>query len=201
MATRTDRPDADFLEIVESLSDGIVIVDSRGVITLVNDRTEALFGYDREELVGRPVETLLPTRVRVVHSRHRTAYAEAPHRRAMGNGLELRGLRRDGTEFAVDIGLSPLRTPAGVQTIAVVRDASDRDLLAARLAYLAAIVESSEDAIYSQDSAGRITSWNHGAERLFGTLAADAIGRPALTLFALHRTDEAARILGQRARR
>jgi len=197
MATQTDRPDADFLEIVESLSDGIVIVDSRGTITLVNDRTEAIFGYQRDELIGRPVETLLPSRARVVHRRHRAGYAEAPHRRAMGDGLELRGRRRDGTEFAVDVSLSPLETSAGVQTIAVVRDASDRELLAARLAHLAAIVESSEDAIFSQDEGGSLTSWNHGAERLFGTVAHDAVGGPALSLFAPHRTDEAARILGR----
>jgi two-component system, sensor histidine kinase and response regulator len=197
VATRTNRSDADFEEIVESLSDGIVIVDSAGLITLVNDRTEAMFGYDREELLGLPVEVLLPARARPVHVGHRDRYAEAPRRRAMGAGLELRGLRHDGTEFAVDIGLRPLATPRGVHTIAVVRDASERDVLAARLAYLAAIVESSDDAIYSQGIDGLITSWNHAAERLFGTPAAEALGRPGLSLFAPHRSEESTRVLAR----
>ncbi len=112
-----------FWGILEAAPDGFVMVDGAGVIVLINRQTEVLFGYDRRELIGRPVECLLPAQVRSEHRSHRTRYATDPHTRPMGMGLDLVGLRQDGTEFPVEVSLSPLDED---RTIAVVRDITTR---------------------------------------------------------------------------
>lgn len=112
--------------IVEAAPDGIVMTDGQGQIILVNQRTEELFGYDRGELLGKSVETLLPVEQREAHQRHREGYADEPRTRAMGAGLDLRARRRDGSEFPVEISLSPLGDGGALRVIAIVRDISDR---------------------------------------------------------------------------
>ena len=92
----------------------MVIVDERGAIVLVNVQAERLFGYDRSELLGQPVEVLVPDAVRPKHPAHRAAYFANPRLRPMGAGLELNGRRKDGSEIAVEISLSPLETREGV---------------------------------------------------------------------------------------
>jgi PAS domain S-box-containing protein len=106
--------------------DGIVIAGGDGRIRGVNERTEELFGYDADELRGEPVETLLPERFRDDHVDHREAYTDAPERRPMGAGRDLYGRRKDGTEFPVDVSLSPMAVDGHTETIATVRDASER---------------------------------------------------------------------------
>ena len=98
-----------FLELAP---DGIIVADSAGHIRLVNHQTEVLFGYDRSALIGCPVETLLPPRVRTIHEQHRARYGAAPHTRPMGTNLDLFGLRQDGSEFPVEVSLSPFPTAA-----------------------------------------------------------------------------------------
>jgi protein-histidine pros-kinase len=115
-----------FQALLESAPDGIIIADADGEIVLINSQTEALFGYPREKLLHRPVETLLPERFRATHPSHRDAYAAKPKARPMGAGLELYGLRRDGTEFPVEISLSPIETEEGLFVISSVRDATER---------------------------------------------------------------------------
>lgn len=113
--------------MVESSPDGMLLTDEHGVIMLVNAQIETLFGFDRVELLGCPVETLLPERHRQVHTAHRTRYRAAPRPRVMGgDDRELMGRRRDGTEFPVEVSLSPLTTNDGLRVVATVRDVTER---------------------------------------------------------------------------
>lgn len=110
----------------ESVPDAVVVVDASGRIVRVNAQVQALFGYNRKDLIGKPVEILLPERYRDKHMSYRVDYAAQPRTRSMGAGLELFGRRQDGGEFPVDIMLSPLRTSKGNLVTAVIRDISDR---------------------------------------------------------------------------
>ncbi|MFG2959031.1 PAS domain S-box protein [Streptomyces sp. NPDC048291] len=166
-----------FRGLLEAAPDAMVIVDGQGIMKLVNAQTEALFGYRREELLGHPVELLIPTRFRTQHTRHRGGYSANRQVRPMGAGLELHGLRKDGTEFPVEISLSPMETADGLLVSAAVRDVSDRKAAEARINELAALVESSQDAILAKTLDGYITYWNAAAQDLYGYTAEEAIGQ------------------------
>jgi two-component system sensor kinase FixL len=120
------REDQTFRLTVEASPNGIVLVRRDGRILLVNTATERLFGFTRDELVGRDVETLVPERFRRGHPGHRTGFVAAPEARTMGAGRELFALRKDGTEFPVEIGLSPIQSAEGVLILTVVVDISAR---------------------------------------------------------------------------
>jgi PAS domain S-box-containing protein len=162
---------------LEAAPDAMVIVDDAGLIKLVNAQTEALFGYPREELLGHPVELLVPGRFRAHHTLHRDGYTDNRQVRPMGAGLELHGLRKDGTEFPVEISLSPLETTDGLLVSAAVRDVSERKRAEERINELAALVESSQDAILAKTLDGHITYWNAAAQRLYGYTRAEVMGR------------------------
>src|ERR1700694_1668901 len=104
----------------------MVIVNADGKIVVVNSQTEILFGYSRQELIGQPVEILIPARPERLHVKHRASFLYEPHVRPMGVGLDLLGKRKNGTEFPVEISLSPLRTPQGVFVTSAVRDITER---------------------------------------------------------------------------
>jgi two-component system sensor kinase FixL len=115
-----------FRSLLESAPDAMVIVDAQGMITLINSQTEKLFGYDRKELLGKPVERLVPARFRDRHKDHRGLFTKNPHVRPMGTGMELFAVRRDGSEFPVEISLSPIATGREVLMSAAIRDITER---------------------------------------------------------------------------
>lgn len=171
-----------FEKLFESSPDAILTTDRGGKIVRVNAQAERMFGYPRQELLGQSIEVLVPERFRDAHPAHRGRYRQAPHLRAMGAGLDLYGRRKDGTEFPVDIMLSPLETDEGPLVLAVVRDITERKRAEQALRQseerFRLLVEGVKDyAIFMLDAEGRVTSWNPGAERIKGYAAQEIIGQ------------------------
>src|SRR5258708_6679757 len=118
--------EARFRALLESAPDGIVVVNSEGTIIIVNSQTERLFGYTRLELIGQPIEMLVPDRFRGSHTGDRTAYVSDPKLRPMGAGRALTGRTKQGAEVPVEISLSPLETDQGRLVMSIVRDITER---------------------------------------------------------------------------
>jgi PAS domain S-box-containing protein len=161
--------------------DAIFVTDAAGVIRGANRRAAELFGYTEIELFGQPVENLLPERFRGGHPSHRENYNAHPRERQMGAALNLFGLRKDRTEFPVDIMLKPVETGAGPVVLSFVRDVTEQrlamDALRRTDLQLRSILESVSDyAIYLLDKEGHIATWNPGAERIKGYDASEVIG-------------------------
>jgi PAS domain S-box-containing protein len=129
---RRIQPDALFRAVLDSAPDAIAVIDASGRIVLANAQTEGLFGYTAHELLGAPVDLLLPERLRAAHVAHRATYRVGPRTRPMGDGLDLVGRRKDGTEFPVEISLSPVATDDGMLITAIVRDVTERKAVLAR---------------------------------------------------------------------
>jgi PAS domain S-box-containing protein len=187
--TELRRAETRVEQLLESAPDSMVGVGRDGRIVTVNTETERLFGYSRDELIGEPLEMLVPQRFRAAHLGHRRDYFADPGTRPMGAGLHLYGLRRDGLEFPAEISLSSIDTDDGPLATAAIRDDTRRQL--------AAIVQSSEDAIITKDLHGTITSWNAGAQRLYGYSAADVHGKSSSILVPAGHDDEIPGILAR----
>jgi PAS domain S-box-containing protein len=150
--------------VFESAPDGEVIVDADGVIVLVNSQAERMFGWPAGTMVGRAIEELVPDRFRVAHTADRAAYQGQPHARPMGLGLELRARRHDGSEFPVEISLSPVATGVGTLVIAAVRDVTDRVAREAHAHRIQRSLDAISDGVFMFDAANlRFTYVNQGA--------------------------------------
>jgi PAS domain S-box-containing protein len=172
--TEQQRMEARFRAIVERSPSGMVMVDRDGIIVVANREVERLFGYSRDELLGQRVEVLLPQRFRAAHPAFRVDFHAEPQIRAMGVGRELFGLRKDGHEFPVEIGLNPVETDDGLFVLASVVDITERRRADARFR---AAVESSPSGMVMIDHEGSIVLVNREIERLFGYRRAELVGQ------------------------
>lgn len=177
-------PRADLAQLLDLSPDAMIIVDQTGDIIMMNEQAEALFGFQRMELLGRPLETLLPQRFRACHSSHREHFFAAPRTRPMGAGLQLFGLRKDDSEFPVDISLKPLILGETPHALAAIRDVTqqwlaerERLMQAQHIRLQSELINQAHDAILVRDPIGRVLSWNRGAEHLYGWTEQEALGR------------------------
>jgi PAS domain S-box-containing protein len=184
-----------FRRVVEAVANAIIMVGADGTIEMVNAQVEAIFGYPRAELLGRPIEVLLPEHYRSHHPGLRNAFFADPQSRLMGAGRDLNAVRKDGREFPVEIGLSPIETVDGPKVLASIIDITARRQAQRTQAYFAAIVESTADAIIAKDLNGVVTSWNKAAELIFGYSASEMVGEQITRLLPADRLREEDNIL------
>lgn len=174
MAQALAKSEERFRQVVESYPSGVVMIDQEGLIVLVNSQAEKMFGYARIEMLGQPVEMLVPERFRGGHPAMREGFFYSPQTRSMGAGRDLYALRKDGGEFPVEIGLNPLDNEQGPMVLAAVIDISERKRMEERFRL---VVESSPSAMVLIGKNGAIEMVNTQAERLFGYRRSEMLGQ------------------------
>src|SRR5450759_3409729 len=164
MPSKTTR----FEKLLEAVPDALVGMDQKGVIRFVNRQTESLFGYDRDQLIGQRIETLIPEPLWEIYTQNRDQYFSDSRTRSMGLDVELIGLHQDGTEFPINISMAHIDTGDVLLVITAIADVTKRVVAVRNAELISAIVESSYDAISASTLSGILTSWNPAAERMFG---------------------------------
>jgi PAS domain S-box-containing protein len=172
--TEGKKEEERFRLVVESAPNAMVLINKEGRIALVNSQTEKLFGYPREELIDNKVEMLIPSRFKGHHPTYRTAFFDSPKTRSMGGGRDLFAVRKDGTEFPVEIGLNPMETPEGPLVLAAIIDITERKKAEERFRL---VVESAPNAMVLINEEGIVTLVNSETERLFAYDRSELIGR------------------------
>src|SRR5260221_1832019 len=167
--------DQNYQTFLEAAPDAIVVVDREGIIVGINALTEVMFGYSRAELLGQPVELLIPERFRDHHQHDRSAYSQSPRTRPMGLDRELWGRRKSGQEFLVQISLSPIKSGGETLVTSIIRDVTAQRAAEARFRSL---LESAPDGIVVVDANGTIVIVNSQTERLFGYTRQELVGQP-----------------------
>jgi PAS domain S-box-containing protein len=160
---------------VEAAPNAVLMVDVDGQVVLVNAQTEKLFGYSRQELLGQPVEHLVPERFRAGHPEHRRSFFVDPQARSMGAGRDLYGLCSDGSEVPIEIGLNPITTEAGTFALASIIDITERKRAEQRFQL---VVEAAPNAMLMMDVDGQIVLVNAQTEKLFGYSREELLGQP-----------------------
>ena len=171
-----------FRLVVEAAPNAMVMIDRAGKIVMVNTQAERVFGYSRAELVGQPVEMLVPERFRSHHPELRKTFFADPRPRPMGAGRDLYGLRKDGSEFPVEIGLNPIETDEGTMVLSAIvditaRKAADLALRESEQRYSVLVDGVTDYAIYMLDPNGIVTNWNRGAQRIKGYRTEEIVGQ------------------------
>ena len=167
--------DARFRRVVETAPNAIVMIDASGRIEMVNAQAEQIFGYARTEMLGHHVEMLVPERFRANHPALRRSFLTDPHSRPMGAGRDLYGLRKDGSEFPIEIGLNPIETEEGTMVLSAIVDITARKRLEERFRR---VVEAAPSAMVMINASGRIEMVNAQAEQVFGHARAEMLGQP-----------------------
>ena len=173
MSSKTTK----FESLLEAVPVALVGMDQAGVIRFVNHQTESLFGYGRDDLVGQPIQTLVPEYLWEVYTEHREEYFADPRSRSMGLDLQLSGRHQDGTELPVNISLSHLDAGDVLLVITAVREVNGHAQALENSKLLAAIVENSNDAIIAKTLEGIVTCWNPAAERMYGYSSEEMLGQ------------------------
>ena len=184
-----------FEKLLEAVPDALVGVDQKGVIRFVNRQTEHLFGYDRDQLIGEHIDTLVPEPLWEVYAEHRQDYFTDPRTRSLGLDLELSGRHQDGTDLPINITMSLIDTGDVLLVIAGAGDVTRQKKAVAKAELLDAIVEYSDDAIMGLTLGGIVTSWNPAAERMYGYSSMEMIGRSGSLLTPQDRAGELNAIL------
>jgi len=202
MSTEPDSKQDRYRYLLDTAPDAIIVTDAHGKIDFVNLQTEKIFGYSRAELVGQPIEILIPQRFHASHVGHRTQYGAEPTLRPMGSGRELFGRRKDGSEIAVEVSLSPLRTPEGTIVSAAIRDVTERRGLeaASKLASerLRSAVEASQDAFALFDADDRLILCNSVFRRIVPeTFAGSLVGRTFVEILDASLSADGAGVSGE----
>jgi polar amino acid transport system substrate-binding protein len=168
--------------VIEASPSGMIMVDDQGKMVLINSQVQKLFGYDRDELLGQPIEILVPQSARSKHPGYRDAFFQEPTSRAMGAGRDLFGLRKDGSQIPVEIGLNPLETEGRQYVLASIVDITERKRAEDKLRAQANLLELTHDTIMVCELDGTIRYWNRGAVDMYGFTEQQAIGHKAYDL-------------------